>query len=246
MLRRSFCTLMIACFLMASGASVWAQRGMGRGMRNSGNQGMCPALINSTPKQPLDSRETAGLVYLREVEKLAHDVYATLHSKWNLRVFDNISQSEEHHFEAIKPLLDRYGLADPAANSHPGVFQNRDLQALYGALISQGGLSLNSAVRVGAVIEDMDIRDLESAIAATDNNDLKLVFENLRQASENHMSTFIRQLESAGDHYVPQYISQARINEILASSQQTGRGMGARGNGQRGFGRGNGTCPWKQ
>jgi hypothetical protein len=245
MLRRSSCTLMIGCFLIASVASVWAQRGMGRGMQNSGNQGMCLALINSTPKQPLDSRETAGLAYLREAEKLARDVYTALQSKWNLRVFDNISQSEERHFEAIKLLLDRYGLPDPAANSRPGLFQNRDLQALYDALISQGGLSLNAAVRVGAVIEDMDIRTIESAIAATDNQDLKFVFENLRQASENHMSAFIRHLESAGDHYVPQYISQSRMDEILAGSQQVGRGMGARGNGQRGFGRGNGACPWK-
>jgi hypothetical protein len=245
MLRRSSCTIMIACFFMASGVSVWAQQGMGRGMRNSGNQGMCLTLINSTPKQPLDSREAAELAYLREVEKLARDVYSALQSKWNLRVFDNISQSEERHFEAIKLLLDRYGLPDPAANSQPGLFQNRDLQALYGALVSQGGLSLNSAVRVGAVIEDLDIRDLESGIAATDNNDLKLIFQNLEGASENHMRAFVRQLATAGDSYVPQYITKVRLDEILAGSQQTGGGIGL-GNGRRGLGRGNGTCPWKQ
>jgi hypothetical protein len=229
---------------MVSGAPVWAQRGLGRGMQGSDNRGMCLALINSTPKQPLDSRETAGLVYLREVEKLAHDVYATLHSKWNLPMFGNISQSEERHMEAMKLLLDRYGLPDPVANRQVGLFQNSDLQALYGSLISQGGLSLNSAVRVGTVIEDLDIRDLENATAATDNNDLKLIYQNLRQASENHMRAFIRQLEAAGDRYVPQYITQVRLDEILASPQQTGRGMGAQGNGQRGFGRGNGSCPW--
>jgi hypothetical protein len=244
MLKRILSASLIAFFLPVLAVSVWAQRGPGRGMQGSGNGGMCLALIGSIAKQPLDPTEATELAYMREEEKLAHDVYATLHSRWNLPIFGNISRSEEQHFNALKLLLDRYALPDPAANSPVGAFQNSGLRSLYGDLIAQGGRSLTAALRVGATIEDLDIRDLEKAAASTDNNDLKLVYQNLRQGSENHMRAFIRQLEAAGESYTPQYISQAGLAEILASPQQTGSGIGARGNGQRGFGRGNkGTCP---
>lgn len=230
--------------LLIAAASVWAQRGQGRGA-GPGNRGMCLALINSTPSQALDSTEAAGLAYLREEEKLAHDVYATLQSKWGLRVFNNISQAEDRHSNVIKLLLDRHELPDPAANNASGVFQNEILQTLYGNLIKQGESSLNSAMRVGATIEDLNIRDLEKAAASTDNSDLKLVYQNLLQASENHMRAFVRQLGAAGESYTPQYITPAAFSEIVGNPQQTGMGYGARGNGRRGLGRGNnGICPW--
>ena len=236
--------LMLGLLLIAA-ASVWAQRGQGPGMNGSGNRGMCLALINSTPKQFLDSMEASGLVYMREEEKLAHDIYATLHSKWGLRVFGNISQSEDRHSDVIKLLLDRYELPDPAANNPVGVFQNEGLQTLYGSLMKQGESSLKSAMRVGAIIEDLDIRDLEKAAAATDNSDLKLIYQNLRQASENHLRAFVRQLAAAGESYTPQYITPEAFSEIVANQQQNGMGFGARGSGQRGLGReNNGICPW--
>ena len=237
---------LILSLVLITAAPVWAQRGQGRGMNGSGNRGTCLALINSTPKQTIDSTEDAGLTYMREEEKLARDVYATLHSIWELRVFGNISQGEDRHFSAIKLLLDRYKLPDPAANNPVGVFQNAGLQTLYGDLIRQGESSLKSATRVGAIIEDLDIRDLEKAAEATDNSDLKLVYQNLRQASENHMRAFVRQLAAEGESYTPQYISPASFSEIVANPQQTGMGFGVRSNGQRGLGRGNnGICRWR-
>jgi len=163
-----------------------------------------------------------------------------------MRIFGNISQSEDRHFSAIKLLLDRYELPDPAANHAPGVFRNEGLQPLYIDLTKQGKISLKSAMRVGATIEDLDMHDLEKASAATDNSDLKLVYQNLRQASENHMRAFVRQLAAAGETYAPQYITPEAFSEIVASPQQTGMVFGARGNGQRGLGRGNnGICPWR-
>ena len=105
MLNRLVNKVWILGFLLIAATPVWAQRGQGQGMKGMGNSEMCLALINSIPKQALDSTEAAGLAYLREEEKLAHDVYATLNSKWGLRVFGNISQSEDRHFSAIKLLL---------------------------------------------------------------------------------------------------------------------------------------------
>jgi hypothetical protein len=202
-------------------------------------------MLDSIPKQALDSTEAAGIAYMREEEKLAHDVYATLHAKWDLRVFGNISQSEERHFDAIKLLLDRYGLPDPAANNAVGIFYDKGLRILYGDLIKQGESSLLAALKVGAEIEDLDIRDLEKAIEATDNGDLKAIYQNLMRASENHMRAFAQQLAAAGESYAPKYLDQARLSAILANQEQTGMGYGAKGNGQRGPGRGNnGICPW--
>jgi len=248
MLENIFKKVWVLSLVLIAAAPVWAQRGQGRGGINGpGNEGpYCLALISSTPKQSLDSTEAAGLAYMREEEKLARDVYIALQSKWGMRVFGNISQSEDRHFSAIKLLLDRYGLPDPAAGNAVAVFHNEGLRELYAELVIQGESSLKSAMRVGATIEDLDIRDLEKAAAATDNSDLKLVYQNLKQASENHMRAFIRQLTAEGESYKPQYITPAAFSEIVASSQQTGMGLGTGGNGQRGRGRGNnGVCPWK-
>ena len=61
------------------------------------------------------------------------------------------------------------------------------------------------------------------------------------------MRAFVGQLEAAGESYSAQYVSSATLSEILADSKQAGMGYGARGNGQRGRGRGNnGICPWAQ
>ncbi len=247
MLHRIFKKARVLGFVLIAAAPVWAQRGQGKGMNGPCADGTCClALINSTPKQALDSTEAAGLAYIREEEKLAHDVYVTLRSKWGMPVFGNISQSEDRHFSTIKLLLDRYELPDPAASHAIGAFQNEGLRELYADLVKQGDSSVKSAMRVGATIEDLDIRDLEKAAAATDNSDLKLVYQNLRQASENHMRAFVRQLTAEGESYIPQYITPSAFSAIVASSQQSGMGFGARGNGQRGRGRGNdGVCPWR-
>ena len=43
--------------------------------------------------EDLSPAEQEGLLFMREEEKLARDVYITLYEKWNLRIFNNISQS---------------------------------------------------------------------------------------------------------------------------------------------------------
>ncbi len=135
----------------------------GRGQMLTGQQGSTTCL-----QQPLDeltSDESAALLYMREEEKLAHDVYVTLFAQWNLPTFQNISRSEQTHTDAVKTLIDRYGLQDPASSS-VGVFTNPDLQALYNDLVARGSQSLAEALKVGAAIEEIDIRDLRKRLAA--------------------------------------------------------------------------------
>ena len=113
----------------------------GRGKGKGGNGASELANLPPTTPGELSAEESAALLYMREEEKLAHDVYVTLYSQWGLPIFQNISQSEQTHTDAVKTLLDRYGLNDPASGT-VGVFTNPDLQALYNDLVTRGSQSL--------------------------------------------------------------------------------------------------------
>jgi len=84
----------------------------------------------------LTEAEADGLVFMREEEKLARDVYLTLYGQWNISIFQNIAGSEQTHTDAVKNLLDNYGLVDPVIDDAVGVFTNADLQTLYDQLIA--------------------------------------------------------------------------------------------------------------
>jgi len=138
----------------------------------------------------LTEAETSWLTYMREEEKLARDVYIFLYGIWGTNIFNNISGSEQTHMNAVKTLLTRYGVPDPAAGKEQGVFTNQDLQTLYYQLIDDGSVSLVEALKVGIFIEETDINDLNMAIAATAHKDIKTVYANLRSGSYNHLNAF--------------------------------------------------------
>jgi hypothetical protein len=194
-------------------------------------------LINLPPTTPgeLSSDESAALLYMREEEKLAHDLYVTLYAQWSLPIFQNISQSEQIHTDAIKTLIERYGLTDPAS-SEIGVFTNPDLQALYSNLVTRGNQSLAEALKVGAAIEEIDILDLQTNLAETDNADIQQVFNNLMNGSYNHLRAFVSTLNTqTGEIYQPQYLSTEAYETIINASMQTGGDGNGGGIGQGGY-----------
>jgi hypothetical protein len=169
----------------------------------------------------LSSVEADALRYMREEEKLAHDVYLVLYEQWHLPIFQNIANSEQVHTGTVAALLDRYGLDDPATPD-VGSFADPYLQELYDQLVAQGGQSLVDALKVGATIEEVDILDLEQRIAQTDNLDIVRVYENLMQGSGNHLRAFVATLATRTDQtYQPQYLSQEAYRAILTDT--TGR-----------------------
>ncbi len=192
------------------------------------------------PVEELTEAETEDLLFMREEEKLARDVYQTLGEQWQLPIFFNIAQSEQTHTEAIRDLLLKYDLKDPVTDDTIGAFTNSDLQALYTDLVVQGSASVEAALRVGALIEDLDINDLEDAMERTDNADIALVYENLQRGSRNHLRSFTSQLERYGETYEPTYIDDASYTDIVSSDRETGTGTGAGGgqNTMRGWGGG--------
>ena len=179
----------------------------------------------------LSVAEIEALLYMREEEKLAQDVYMALYERWGLPIFLNISQSEQSHTDSIKVLLDRYGLADPAS-SQAGVFTNPELQALYNELVVRGEVSITEALKTGAAIEEIDILDLENDLAVVVQPDIQQVFQNLLQGSCNHLRAFVSNLENqSGEIYQPQYLPTEQYQSIISelSGNGAGRSEGGRG-----------------
>lgn len=177
------------------------------------------ATLAGLPLEPLSAWEVDALRYLREEEKLAHDVYGAMDVLWavRLRVFANISASEATHTEAVRQLLVRYNQPDPAAGALAGAFANATLQQLYQTLVAQGTPTLEAGLRVGALIEELDIVDIQSALTGVDNQDITLVFESLMKGSRNHLRAFARTLAQLGATYTPVYLSQAAYDAIVNS-----------------------------
>ena len=177
----------------------------------------CGCLVN--PADTIFPAEIEMLRFMREEEKLARDVYATLSAQHSIPIFKNISKSEQFHMDQVLCLLQHYGIGDPAS-PEVGVFTNPDLQALYDNLVQQGNVSLNEALTVGATIEDIDIKDLEELVSQTSNEAIINTFGHLTCGSRNHIRSFTAILSARGETYVPQYISQEEYDEIVAEGHE--------------------------
>ena len=186
----------------------------------SGNLDVTPS-TNFVATSNLSEDEIAGLIFMKEEEKLARDVYSFLYTKWNAKIFNNISSSENTHANAIISLLKFYNNPDTTLQA-VGLFNNKELQDLYTNLISKGSISLVEAYKIGALIEDLDISDLENYINNTKNINIISVLENLQKGSRNHIRSFTKQLNNLGVIYIPTYISQIEYNSIIASDMERG------------------------
>ncbi|GAB6101528.1 hypothetical protein JCM16138_07510 [Thermococcus atlanticus] len=186
------------------------------------------AYIDSIPAGQLTEEEKEGLLYMVEEEKLAHDVYTKLYEKWGLQIFSNIAKSETTHVESVRMLLSKYNLTDPTASEGIGEFQNEELQKLYNQLIEMGMKSEVDALKVGALIEETDIEDLQKWISMTDKVDIITVYENLMMGSRNHLRAFVSQLEKKGITYEPQILPKDEYEQIINSPMETGGGKGGK------------------
>lgn len=184
---------------------------------NSGNLGTTLAAL---PTETLSAAEQSSLIYMREEEKLAGDVYARLYAAWGQKVFTNISASESTHTEAVRQLLVRYQLPDPAANLGAGVYANTTLQGLYTQLVAAGSVSLIEALKVGAAIEELDMLDINTHLRTVDNQDIRLVYDNLLKGSRNHLRSFYKTLLQQGGSYTAQYLTQSEFDAIVNAAME--------------------------
>lgn len=177
------------------------------------------AVLLETPS--ISDDELAVLLKMKEEEKLARDVYTVLYQKWGSRIFYNISQAEEKHMNAVILLLKYYGSADTLVEE-AGIFTRPEFQTLYNDLVTAGSASVEDAFKTGALIEEMDIKDLTDILESATNENIILVFENLLKGSRNHLRAFIRQLASLGISYIPVYISADEFEQIINSPMEKG------------------------
>jgi len=194
--------------LFASAQAGWGNGGQGFGRNQNQNQ-----------NQGLSPTEAEQLTYLREEEKLARDVYLQMASLWGLPIFDNISSAEQNHMKAVLNLLGQYGLVDPA-QSQIGLFTDTGLQRLYDTLVAQGQQSLMSALMTGALIEEVDMQDLDRMIGSSEQEDLIALYEKLHCGSRNHLRAFVRQIENRGEVYAAQVLSQEAVDAIVDSPME--------------------------
>ena len=213
-------------FAVAGGGQFSKGRGGGAGMQQqTGN---------------LDFNEETHLIFMREEEKLARDVYTMLGMMYpDSVVFGRIDDSEQVHTDKVRQTLQSYSVADPNTNDNLGIFTGESFgdyfTAKYDELISQAAISELNALYIGALIEELDMLDIrrcpevileqdngiDSAEACglvyTDQVDVQNLYESLLNGSANHLRGYVRAIEAViGDGaYVPQLLSQAELDEIL-------------------------------
>ncbi len=169
--------------------------------------------LSQYPVESLNEAEEAGILQLREEEKLARDVYTLLEEKWGLSAFSQIKPSEQKHMDAVAKLINRYDLLDPAQESI-GSFENQKISSLFETLMTKGEQSEVDALQVGMTVEDVDIYDIDEILSKNDNQDIQVVFTNLRNGSIKHLQRFYTDLKTLGGTYEPQYISQELFDQL--------------------------------
>ena len=193
----------------------------------------------------LDVGETTHLIFMREEEKLARDVYLTLAAVYpDAATFSTIGDgSEQTHTDTVRDMLEKYGIPDPNpdANNLPdsiGVFTGEDygwyFTEKYTALVDRGMLSLLDALHVGAFIEELDMLDIigcpkvivqtdngisegQCGLEYTDEAALQTMYTHLVEGSKDHLRAYVKNIEnSIGEgNYVAQVLTQEEVDAIL-------------------------------
>jgi len=191
----------------------------------------------------LDAAEETHLVFMREEEKLARDVYLTLASLYpNTSVFLNIGEgSEQTHTDTMRDKLAQFNVSDPNPNTNNlpssiGVFTGADygwyFNEKYTQLVANAQNSELDALYVGAFIEELDMHDIvycPQVILDTNNgiNDCGLIYtdetplinsyNSLVDGSKSHLRAYVGNIEAiiGEGNYQAQILSQAEVDAIL-------------------------------
>lgn len=145
---------------------------------------------NTSEKIVVTDADVSSLLFMIEEEKMARDVYDELFEHTGLIQFDKISDSEQTHYETLLKTAAKLGIDTSSLSMEEGVFTNTEIQDLYNQLVLSGSVSTEAAVEVGILIEQTDIADLQVAIDTAEIGLLGGVYNNLLDASYNHLNAF--------------------------------------------------------
>jgi len=188
----------------------------------------------------LDYNEQTHLVFMREEEKLARDVYLTLGTMYpDSVIFGNIDDSEQTHTTAVKTMLEKYGVDDPNTNDNIGAYTGEDygwyFTEKYNLLVERASISELEAMYVGAFIEELDMMDInqcpkvivetdngindvsECGKIYTDNADIVNLYSSLLDGSDSHLAGYVKNIEKyiGEGNYEAQVLTQEQVDEIL-------------------------------
>ena len=104
-----------------------------------------------------------------------------------------------------------------------GEFKNLKIAELYNTLLARASGGLLDALLAAAYVEEHDIVDLREMLTYVQNPDVRKVFQNLLDASANHLKSLVREIETRfGVKYRPQLLTEEELSQIL----QRARGGG--------------------
>ncbi len=161
--------------------------------------------------------EAGYLQFLREEEKVAHNVYEVLYAIWNEPSFLEIMSEEAEHMEVLKHLLKQKDIPDPleGIETDNGIFTRPALKKMFEDLTAQGARSVTEAYKVAAIFEETDIRDLTNRFNATQDPDVREVYDELIHASEHHLRTCVQNLKRLGYAYPPTVLPREDYERII-------------------------------
>lgn len=180
--------------------------------------GVTPAFDSTAP---LNADEIEFLYAVREDEKVSRDLYNAFFKKFRLKAFENISKAEGNHISAVERLMDYYEIDYPELGEY-GIFADPARQQLYDSLLLKGETALE-AFKVMAQVEEYNIVSYLEVLEDVENDNIRIIIENLEKASENHFKATIRQITALGGVYTAQYMSQEQYSSIIAKGFEQGK-----------------------
>lgn len=201
-----------------------------------------PWTPTETTVPALSSAEKADLVFSRDEERMARDLYTAIAAQYGGALpFSAVATSEQRHFDSVGVLLTRYGVDDPASGKATGVYADASIQKLYDSLLAQSKTSLTEAYKVGIAVENRDIADLRDAIETSAKSDVDRVYMNLLAGSDSHLRAFTNASEGIVPTAAPRQTQAGATPSPGRYGPGTGVGAGMGRAGQGGYGPGNGT-----
>jgi hypothetical protein len=159
-MKRNILLFVVICIVMALGAHVYAEEPFGA----------------KGAQQSSDPTLEQMLTYAIQDEYLARAEYRFIINKYGaVRPFSNIIQAEEQHINMLVPLFTTYGFAVPEDNADEHIVVPKDLK---------------EALETGVQAEIDNIGMYETFLNKSLPDDVRDVFERLKNASGNHLQAF--------------------------------------------------------
>jgi hypothetical protein len=158
------------------------------------------------------------LWYQCELEKVAMDFYDAMYEKYDLISFRNLSRSEKQHMECLQLLIKEVGNPDLVELQSAGKFKHKDLQDLYNKVMKLGNESIDKAFIASANLEEKNIKDVETLLTLSDNDDYQISLNKLLSSSKCHLNVMVCQLKNKGIGYKPVLLT---LNEYINCLETT-------------------------